>query len=40
MKVNLYEKKSDRTTTCWSCQDRRGLNALGTGGVEGSADAG
>ena len=34
MKVNLYEKKSDRTTTCWSCQDRRGLYALGTSGVE------
>ena len=34
------ERKNDRTTTCRSRQDRRGLNALGTGGVEGSADAG
>ena len=40
MKVNLYEKKSDRTTAHRSSQDRRGLVALGTSGVEGSADAG
>ena len=40
MKVNLYEKKSDRTTTCWSCQDRRGLDALGTSGVEDYAESG
>ena len=34
------DKTNDRTTTCRSRQDRRGLDALGTSGVEGSADAG
>ena len=34
------ERESDRTTTCWGCKDRCGLDALGTSGVEGSADAG
>ena len=34
------KRKNDRTTTRRSRQDCRGLDALGTSGVEGSADAG
>ena len=34
------KRKNDRTTICWVRQDHRGLDALGTSGVEGSADAG
>ena len=38
--TSIMERKNDRTTTRRSRQDRRGLDALGTSGVEGSADAG
>ena len=35
-----YKVKNDRTTTCWMCKDYGRVDALGTSGVEGSADAG
>ena len=34
------QKENDLTTARRSSQDRRSLDALGMGGVEGSADAG
>ena len=34
------KRKNDRTTACLGCGDDGRLDALGTGGDEGSADAG
>ena len=35
-----YKLKNDRSNTCRSSQERRGPDAIGKSGVEGSADAG